>query len=163
MFSALRGRVAERADPPDGPRWAPPRQTSAAVRAVGQADRSARWHAFWPAARSPMLQTPASRWLRAPSSSPEGCTIGQRAYCRPWYSSSPMSLQHADATGSGTCPDVARRLVGPVSIPAAKHIAVFSSCRQSSSDFCAISIMVWARGPGILWRRAQKPTSSIAQ
>ena len=78
--------------------------------------------------------------LRAPSSSLGGCSIGQRAYCRPWYSSSPMSLQHADATGSGSCPVVTRRLVGPASIPAAKRIAVFSSCRQSSSDFCAISI-----------------------
>ena len=42
-----------------------------------------------------------------------------------------MSLQHADATGSGSCPVVARRLVGPASIPAAKRIAIFSSCRQS--------------------------------
>ena len=56
--------MAERADLPGGPRWAPPRQTSAVVRAVGQADRSSRWPAFlaspWPAA---LLQTPASRWL----------------------------------------------------------------------------------------------------
>ena len=30
-----------------------------------------------PAAQSPLLQTPASRWLRAPSSSLGGCSIGQ--------------------------------------------------------------------------------------
>ena len=51
---------------------------------------------------------------------------------------------------------------GPASIPALKRIAVFSSHRQSSSDFCATSITVWARGPGILWRRAVCLTSSIA-
>ena len=105
--------MAERADPPGGHCWAPPRQTSAVVRALGQADRSARWSAFraspWPAAQSPLLQTPASRWLRAPSSSLGGCSIRQRAYCRPLllrYSSSLTSLQHVDATGSGSCPVV---------------------------------------------------------
>ena len=94
-----------------------------------------------------------------------GCSIGQRAYCRPLllrYSSS-LTSQHADATGSGSCPVVARRLVGPASTPAANRMAARSSCRQISSDFCAISIMVWARGPGILWRRAACPTSSIAR
>ena len=101
-----------------------------------------------------------------PSSSLGGCSIGQGAYCRPLllrYSSSLTSLQHADATGSGSYPVVARRLVGPVSTPAANRMAARSSCRQSSSDFCAISIMVWARGPGILWRRAACPISSIAR
>ena len=102
----------------------------------------------------------------APSSSLGGCSIGQRACCRPLllrYSSSLTSLQHAEATGSGSCPVVARRLVWPASSPATKRIAVFSSCRQSSSDFCAISIMLWVRGPGILWRRAACPTASIAR
>ena len=116
--------------------------------------------------QSPLLKTPASRWLQAPSSSLGGCSIELRAYCRPLllrYSSSLTSLQHADATGSGSCPVVARRLVGPARTPAANRMAARSSCRQSSSDFCSISIMVWARGPGILWRRAACPTSSIAR
>ena len=69
------------------------------------------------------------------------------------YSNSPISLLHAEATGSESCPVVLqsnRRLVGPASTPEAKRMAVFSSRRQSSIDFCATSIMVWARGPDIL-------------
>ena len=45
----------------------------------------------------------------------------------------------------------------------AKRIAALSSRRQSSRDFRAISIIVWARGPGILWWLAQWPTSSITE
>ena len=47
----------------DGPRLLPPRQISAVVYVVEQADRYARWPAFGasplPAAQSPLLQTPA--------------------------------------------------------------------------------------------------------
>ena len=43
MFSVLRDRVARRAGRLDGPRLVPPRQISAVVCAVEQADRSARW------------------------------------------------------------------------------------------------------------------------
>ena len=61
------------------------------------------------------------------------------------YSNSLISLQHADATGSGSCPVVSRRFVGPERTPVAKRIAALSSRCQSSRDFCAISIIVWAR------------------
>ena len=48
----------------DGPRFVRPGQLSAVVSFVEQADRSVRWPAFlacpWPAAQSPLLQTPAS-------------------------------------------------------------------------------------------------------
>ena len=79
------------------------------------------------------------------------------------YSRSPSSLQHADATGSGSCPVVARRLVGPANTLRANLTMILSSSRQSSRDFRAISIIVWARGPGILWWLAQWPTSSITE
>ena len=68
----------------------------------------------------------------------DGCEplpVASGAYCRPLllrYSSGLTSLQHADATSSGSCPVVARRLVGPASIPAANRMAARSSCRQSS-------------------------------
>ena len=79
------------------------------------------------------------------------------------YSRSPSSLQHADATGSGSCPVVARRLVGPANTLRANLTMILSSSRQSSRDFRAILIIVWARGPGILWWLAQWPTSSITE
>ena len=77
------------------------------------------------------------------------------------YSRSLISLKHAEATGPGSCPVVARRLVGQTITLAAKRIVVFSSRRQSTIEFCAISIMVWAGGPGILWRRPVCPASRI--
>ena len=59
----LRDRVARRAGLLDGPRLVPLRQILAMVCVVEQADRFARWPAFraspWPAAQSPLLQTPA--------------------------------------------------------------------------------------------------------
>ena len=45
-FSVLRDHVARRAGLLDGPRLVPPRQISAVVCVVEQADRSARWPAF---------------------------------------------------------------------------------------------------------------------
>ena len=95
-----------------------------------------------------------------------GCSIGQRAYCRPLllrYSSSPTSLQHADATGSGICqvvPRVGRASQHPRLEPNGCPVILPPELKRL---FCAISIMVWARGLGILWRRVVCPTSSIAR
>ena len=77
------------------------------------------------------------------------------------YSRSLNNLQHSNTKGSGSCPVVSRRLVGPVKTFAAKRIAALSFDGQSSSEVCAISIN--ARKPGILWRRALCPTERIAK
>ena len=135
----------------------------------------------WPHLQKPWLQTPDVWWLWLPSNSPWGYNrslttllLGESPLTHSVYSSaiaplyakystSPISLQHAEATGSDSCPVVSRRLVGPVNTIVAKRIATLSSRRQSSRDFRAISIIVWARGPGILWWLAQWPTSSITE
>ena len=167
--------MVERADRPGGPHSALARQTWGVEHAVGQGGRSARWLAFSVRPGSP-LQRPLQQQLtlrspRSPSSSPSGYNrsltallSGVSPYLRvAKYSISPSSLQQADATGSGSCPVVSRSLVGPANTIAVKRIAALSSRCQSSRDFCAISIIVWARGPGILRQRVQWPTSSIAK
>ena len=55
------------------------------------------------------------------------------------YSTSPSNLQHVEATGSGSCPVVARRLVGPANTLRANLTMILSSSRQSPRDFCAVS------------------------
>ena len=135
----------------------------------------------WPHLQKPWLQTPDVWWLWLPSNSPWGYNrslttllLGESPLTHSVYSSaiaplyamysrSPSNLQHAEATGSDSCPVVPRRLVGPANTIVAKRIAALSSRRQSSRDFRAISIIVWARGPGILWWLAQWPTSSITE
>ena len=148
--------------------WKPPRQISAVVCAFEQVESQslACCSVTLAAAERFLMPVPFSIFWGC-NKCPEGEQIA--SYLPPSrsarYSNSPISLKHSEATGLGSCPVVLRsnkRLVGPVSTPAAKRTAVCSSHRQSSSEFCAISIMVWARGPGILWRPAVCPASSIA-
>ena len=67
------------------------------------------------------------------------------------YSKSLISLQHADATGSGSSPVVSWRFVMPANTLRANITMVLSSSRQSSSSSSSAQYRpVWAIGPGIL-------------
>ena len=79
------------------------------------------------------------------------------------YSSKLISLQQASATGQGSFATPFWIMLGHDITRRSKRKAAYSSRRQRSRDFCATSIIVRARVPGILCRLACHPTPSIAK